>query len=226
MKKQPASLISLRTLLAAALTLPLASLTFAADPAKPTVVACVGDSITFGAGVEKREENHYPKVLGELLGKSFETKNFGRSGATLLKQGDLPYWKTKEFENASASNPDIVVIKLGTNDSKPQNWKHKDQFISDAKALVLHFRNLPSKPVVHVCLPVPVYETRWGINEPVVQSEVIPALKQVAQELHTPVIDLHTALADKPALFPDKIHPNAAGAKLIAEAVAAALRKP
>jgi lysophospholipase L1-like esterase len=59
-----------------------------------------------------------------------------------------------------------------------------------------------------------------------VQSEVIPALQQVAKELNTPVIDLHTALANKPALFPDKIHPNAAGAKLIAEAVAAALRKP
>lgn len=218
--------VALRTLLAAALTLPLAAITLAAESNTPTIVACVGDSITFGAGVEKRDENHYPKVLGELLGKPFETKNFGRSGATLLKQGDLPYWKTKEFENASASNPNIVVIKLGTNDSKPQNWKYKDQFISDAKALVLHFRNLPSKPVVHVCLPVPVYETRWGINEPVVQSEVIPALKQVARELNAPVIDLHSALSDKPALFPDKIHPNAAGAKLIAEAVAAALRKP
>jgi lysophospholipase L1-like esterase len=226
MTTQPLPSLSLRTLIAAALTLTLTGVAFAADPKKPTVIACVGDSITFGAGVEKREENNYPKVLGELLGKSFETKNFGRSGATLLKQGDLPYWKTKEFENASASNPDIVVIKLGTNDSKPQNWKHKDQFVSDAKALVLHFRNLPSKPVVHVCLPVPVYEARWGINEPVVQSEVIPALQQVAKELNTPVIDLHTALANKPTLFPDKIHPNAAGAKLIAEAVAEALRKP
>ena len=226
MPTQPLPSLSLRALIAAALTLTLTGVTFAADPKKPTVIACVGDSITFGAGVEKREENNYPKVLGELLGKSFETKNFGRSGATLLKQGDLPYWKTKEFENASASNPDIVVIKLGTNDSKPQNWQHKDQFVSDAKALVLHFRNLPSKPAVHVCLPVPVYETRWGINEPVVQSEVIPALQQVAKELNTPVIDLHTALANKPTLFPDKIHPNAAGAKLIAEAVAEALRKP
>jgi acyl-CoA thioesterase I len=226
MKSLPLSTYSLRSLLVAALTLPIAPMLLAAETAKQTIVACVGDSITFGAGVEKREENNYPKVLGELLGKSFETKNFGRSGATLLKQGDLPYWKTKEFENASASSPNIVIIKLGTNDSKPQNWMHKDEFISDAKALVLHFRNLPSKPVVHVCLPVPVYETRWGINEPVVQSEVIPALKQVAQELNAPTIDLHTALSDKPALFPDKIHPNAAGAKLIAETVAAALRKP
>ncbi len=215
-----------RSFLTLALSLSIAIPLQAAETKKSTLIACVGDSITFGAGVEKRDENHYPKVLGTLLGPTFETKNFGRSGATLLKQGDLPYWKTKEFQDASASNPDIVVIKLGTNDSKPQNWKHKDEFINDAKALVQHFRSLPSKPVVHVCLPVPVYETRWGINEPVVKSEVIPALTAVAKELNAPVIDLYTALSDKPALFPDKIHPNAAGAKLIAETVAAALRKP
>lgn len=196
----------------------------AADPAKPIRVACVGDSITFGAGVEQREKNNYPKVLGELLGEKYESRNFGRSGATLLKQGDLPYWKTKEFEGATAYQPDIVVIKLGTNDSKPQNWdKHKGEFGADARALVAHFQALPSKPKVFVCLPVPVYETKWGINEPVVKGEVIPILNEVAKEMKLPTIDLYTALTGKPLMFPDKIHPNAAGAKIIAETVAKAL---
>ena len=31
-------------------------------------VACVGDSITYGAGVANRGKNNYPKVLGGLLG--------------------------------------------------------------------------------------------------------------------------------------------------------------
>ena len=44
-------------------------------------VACVGDSITFGAGVEEREKNNYPKVHGGLLGDKYEVKNFGVSGA-------------------------------------------------------------------------------------------------------------------------------------------------
>ena len=35
-------------------------------------VACVGDSITFGAGVQNRGENNYPKVLGGILGDKFE----------------------------------------------------------------------------------------------------------------------------------------------------------
>lgn len=214
----------LRTFLPSLLASVLFAPVLSAADSKPIRVACVGDSITFGAGVEMRENNNYPKVLGELLGEKFETRNFGRSGATLLKQGDLPYWKTKEFESATAYAPDIMVIKLGTNDSKPQNWdKHKGEFGADARALVAHFQALPSKPKVFVCLPVPVYETKWGINEPVVKGEVIPILTEVAKEMKLPTIDLYTALTGKPLMFPDKIHPNAAGAKVIAETVAKAL---
>jgi len=83
-------------------------------------VACVGDSITFGAGVEDRDKNHYPAVLGGLLGTSFDVRNFGRSGATLSSSGDLPYRDTDEFKAATAFAPDVVVIKLGTNDTKPR----------------------------------------------------------------------------------------------------------
>ena len=209
------------SLLALAAFLP-ATLLCAAEA--PLRVACVGDSITHGAGVEQREKNHYPKVLGELLGANYEVKNFGRSGATLLKKGDLPYWKTGEFKGATDFAPQIVIIKLGTNDSKPQNWAHKAEFAADARALVEHFQSLPSKPKVYVCLPVPVYETKWGINETVVKGEVITTLQQVAKEMKLPSIDLYAALSGKAALFPDKIHPNAAGAKVIAETVAKALK--
>lgn len=209
-------------LFALALVLTLLAPLHAAE-GKPIRVACVGDSITYGAGVEPRELNNYPAVLGRLLGEKYEVKNFGLNGATLLKKGDLPYWKTQEFDRANAYQPDIVVIKLGTNDSKPQNWKHKEQFATDARALVEHFQALPSKPKVFVCLPVPVYQDKWGINEPVVKSEVIPTLQQVAKDMKLPTIDLYSALSGKEALFPDKIHPNAAGAKVLAETVAKVL---
>ena len=70
-------------------------------------VACVGDSITFGAGVENRDLNNYPAVLGKCLGQRFETRNFGVSGATLLKAGDHPYWKTKSFEEARSEEHNV-----------------------------------------------------------------------------------------------------------------------
>lgn len=187
-------------------------------------VACVGDSITWGAGVENREQNCYPAVLGKLLGPRFDTRNFGVNGATLLKKGDGPYWNTGAFKGATAFNPNVVIIKLGTNDSKPQNWKHKEDFANDLRAMLDHFAGLAAKPKIWVCLPVPVYEAKWGINEPVVKDEVLPLIRQVAKEKNTPVIDLHTALSDRPEFFPDKIHPNASGAALMAMSVNVALK--
>lgn len=195
----------------------------AEDYKHPVRVACVGDSITFGSQIEGRETNSYPAVLGQLLGSKFVVKNFGVSGATLLKKGDKPYWGLSALKKASEFGPDVVVLKLGTNDSKPQNWKHGDEFENDLRAMVEHFQQLPSKPRIWLCLPVPVYETRWGINNLVVQGQVIPRIEKVATEKGLPVIDLYTALLGQPLLFPDKVHPNAAGARLMAQTIYTAL---
>ncbi|KAB2673982.1 MAG: hypothetical protein DVB31_02805 [Verrucomicrobia bacterium] len=189
-------------------------------------VACVGDSITQGAGVENRETNNYPTVLGGMLGGTFEVRNFGRSGATLLKTGDLPYWTTDEFKAATAWTPDVVILKLGTNDTKPQNWKGRPAFEQDLVALLAHFQGLPHKPrtKVWVCVPVPVYETRWGINREVMDTGVVPSIMDVCQKHKVPVIDLNDALSGHPEMFPDKIHPNAAGARLMAMTIYQAIR--
>ena len=191
-----------------------------------TRIACVGDNITFGAGVADRTKNCYPVVLGRLLGKEFTVRNFGVNGATLLKKGDLPYWKLKAFKDATAFGPNIAIIKLGTNDTKPQNWnKAGPDFEDDLRALTAHFQKQPANPAIYLCLPVPVYQDRWGINEKTVIQGVIPVIKKVAKDKKLPVIDLHQALSAKPKMFPDKIHPNAAGAKLMAETIQAALNK-
>ena len=187
-------------------------------------VACVGDSITFGAGVENRETNCYPVVLGKLLGSRFEVRNFGVSGATLLRQGDLPYGKLGQFDDLTRFDPQAIILALGTNDSKPQNWKHGADFADDLRALLDHFAGLPSKPKIWVCLPPPVYETKWGINEAILSGEIIPRIRQVAQEKNVPTIDLHRALGDRPEYFPDHIHPNATGAGMMAMTVFTALK--
>src|SRR4051794_38047211 len=165
-------------------------------PAKKAVgdvvrVACVGDSITYGAVIADREHNAYPAQLAKLLGDRYEVRNFGVSGATLLKNGDKPYWKERAFEQAKDFQPDLVVIKLGTNDSKPQNWKHKDEFLADAKDLIAQFSGGPSHPKVFVCRPVPAYPGNWGIRDEVIRDEVIPRLDEAAKATQAEVIDLY-----------------------------------
>ena len=64
-------------------------------------IACVGDSITYGAAIRDRANHCYPKVLGDLLGKGYTVRNYGVNGATLLKNGDRPYWKLGAFKQAT-----------------------------------------------------------------------------------------------------------------------------
>ena len=190
----------------------------------PKRIACVGDSITFGAAIKDRVKNCYPAQLGRMLGEKFEVRNFGVNGATLLKKGDKPYWKLKAYANARDFQPEIVVVKLGTNDSKPHNWKHKEEYVADYVELIESFRKLASKPTVWVCYPVPAYPGRWGITDKVMKEEVMPRLDEVAKKSGCKVIDLYSALSDKKEMFPDLVHPNAKGATLIAEAVSSAIK--
>jgi len=201
----------------------LFALAACAQAADKIRVACVGNSITFGAGVENRDKNSYPVKLGGLLGDEYEVHNFGVSGATLLKKGDRPYWNESAFKNATDLAPNIVIIKLGTNDTKPQNWKSSADYPADLSAMIDHFAQLASKPKVYVCLPVPVHRDLFGIRGSVLNDELLPMLKEVTQRKEVPVIDLYSALLEVPEHFPDGVHPNAAGAELMAKAVHKAL---
>lgn len=186
----------------------------------PTRVACVGDSIT--VGVASREP--YPKQLQALLGPQWQVENFGTSGRTLLKKGDHPYWREHTFIAAHAFQPNVVIIMLGTNDTKPQNWVHHDEFAADYKELVETFKSLPSHPRIFLCRPCPVFNGgKWGINEPDIQLE-IPLIDQVAKEEGAGIIDMHAALDGHPEVSPrDGVHPDADGDALMARAAAAAL---
>ena len=193
--------------------------------AQKTKVACVGDSITYGSTIEDREKFSYPAQLQNLLGEKFEVKNFGVSGTTLLSRGDSPYVKTKEYVAAQAYKPEVVVINLGTNDSKPQNWKHKKHFKKDYQNMINAFKNLPTKPRVYVCLPTPAFPERWGIRDSIIKEETIPMLKELAFEMNLPMIDFYTPLVGKADHFPDKVHPNKIGAAVLARRVSGEIKK-
>lgn len=179
-------------------------------------IACIGNSITYGYGVADREHNVYPAQLQTMLGANYEVTNYGVSGTTLLKKGNLPYWKTNQYQQALSSNPDIVTIKLGTNDSKLINRPYLNEFVDDYKDFIKSFTQLPSHPRVILLLPVPsFYPDTNQIWEPVIENRIIPAIQQAAFDLGIEVINLH-AIVDKPEYFSDKIHPNKDGQTIIA----------
>ncbi|MDN5201300.1 GDSL-type esterase/lipase family protein [Fulvivirgaceae bacterium BMA10] len=186
-------------------------------------VACVGNSITFGHGIENREKNAYPAQLQKILGNEYIVQNFGVSGRTMLKKGDFPYWEENEFEEAQSFEPDIVIIKLGTNDAKPHNWELRDNFLKDYESMINVFKNLPSKPKIWVCLPAPVFSDESNIRDFVILNGIGPSIREVAGEYNIPVIDFYRIFEGKGDLFPDTIHPNKAGAKIMAETIAKAI---
>ena len=189
-------------------------------PRKDAVrVACIGNSITFGAGIRNRSRDSYPSVLARMLGDSYWVKNFGVSARTMLNKGDHPYMNEPAYKNALAFNPNIVVIKLGTNDSKSFNWKYKADFMKDAQTMIDAFKGLPSQPKIYLCYPSKAYLTGDGINDDIISKEIIPMIKKLAKKNDLSVIDLHTAMVGMPELFPDRIHPNEKGAQVMAKAV-------
>jgi lysophospholipase L1-like esterase len=195
--------------------------TAAAPSSSPIRVACVGDSITYGSRAQPKDA--YPAQLQRLLGAGYAVKNFGLSGRTLLKKGDHSYWKEKALQDAQAFQPNIVIIMLGTNDTKKQNWVHIDEFTADYKDLIETFKKLPSAPKIYICRPNPVYGAgNYGITEANLEQE-IPLIDKIAADEGVGLIDMHAALAGHPEDEPDMVHPNAKGYLIMAQTVAAAL---
>ncbi len=180
-------------------------------------LACIGDSITQGVGAAGGQS--WPDQIRKMLGDKWEVKNFGVSATTLLNSGDRPYQKEGAFKNAKAFVPDVVVIMLGTNDTKPQNWAHKDDFVADYQDMIKQFAELPSKPRIFICYPPYIAGNgNFDIGEANTKAE-FPFVDAVAKATKAGVIDVHGALDGKDALIPDKVHPNTEGAGEIAKAV-------
>jgi len=184
-----------------------------------TRIVCVGDSITEGAGLANHNYTAYPAVLGRILGDSYAVLNSGRSATTLSLKGDFPYRTCKEFTNTFVFKPDIIIIALGTNDTKPYNW-NAENFEHDYRALIDTFKTMDTNPDIILCIPVPVFKTTWAINDSTLTNGVIPVIEKLAAEYKLPLIDLYAGLKSDGALFPDNIHPDANGAEKIAQLVA------
>jgi acetyl esterase/lipase len=212
-------------------------------------VACIGNSITDGHGIDMATAYGYPAMLQKKLGADYWVKNFGVSARTMLNKGDYPYMNEQAWRDALAFNPDIVVIKLGTNDSKPENWQYNAEFKQDLEQMIFSLRpdlaeiaKLPAKkakkalaalaksptatkPQIFLCTPIPAFKSTWNINDSVIVNGIIPIQQEIAQKYGFKVIDLHTLFAgDGDKMLDDGIHPDGKGAARMADIIAEALK--
>ncbi len=193
---------------------------FPVSAAIPIRVACIGNSITYGARITDRDTDSYPAVLGSLLGEAYQVENFGLSGRTLSRDTGRPYVLEPRYQEALAYRPDIVVIKLGTNDAQPRYQTGRESVRSTLNELIDSFLTVNPDARVYLCLPVPVFGSNdYTIDPEQVADPICQWITEVARQRELPLIDLYTALSGQEAHFPDRVHPNEAGARLIAEEV-------
>lgn len=192
---------------------------------QPIKVACVGNSVTYGMGIEDPTER-YPAQLQVMLGEKYDVQNFGHSGATLLKNSYRPYWNLPEFEAALDFQADIVIIHLGLNDTDPRAWpKYRDEFVRDYSNLIDTFKYVNPNAVVKICRMTPIFtgHTRYESSTREWYWQVQNAIEIIAEVNNVEIIDLSSPLHKRPDLFPDNLHPTGEGAGLIAKAVYGAI---
>lgn len=187
-------------------------------------VACIGDSVTEGLGLADPQTESYPSVLQRMLSDGYEVRNFGHSGATLLKAGHKPYDKTPEFADMMAFPADIAVIHLGLNDTDPRNFPFfRDQFRQDYVWLIDQVRGLNPNVEIYICSMTPIFtgHSRYTSSTQAWHSLLQKEIAQVAKARKVHFIDLYGAFAHRPDLITDHptLHPNKAGAELLAKTV-------
>lgn len=189
-------------------------------------VACIGDSVTYGYGIEDRESNSYPAQLSSLLGSLYEVRNFGHNGATLLRRGHRPYNGLPEYAQALEFRPDIAVIHLGLNDTDPRDWPNwAEDFIPDYRALIDDFRRVNPDVKIWICKLSPIFHGHFrflsGTRD--WHTEIQKRIELIGATSGAGMIDLYSPLVTRPDLFADNLHPDTEGAGIIAKTVYGAL---
>lgn len=186
-------------------------------------IAAIGDSNTYGAGVLLlgRHRRSYPAQLGRILGERHQVLNYGVNRCTLQQEGDWP-WDATPFADASLrARPDVVLIMLGSNDARGDNW-NAERYESELTDFVERYRAHGAE--VHLLTPPVAFANRGGVSARLIEEEVVPIVRRVADALGVDLIDVFDATARAITSHPDGIHLDARASLLVAETVADALR--
>lgn len=182
-------------------------------------VSCIGNSVTYGTGVQDPVNDSYPSQLQNLLGPRYEAGRFGKPGARLMRQTSLPYFDQKEFRQAMDFHGDIAIIHLGLNDTDPGAWpNHRDHFVRDYCDLVDSIRK--SNPACRIILaqltPIGDRHHRFLSGTRDWHAKIQQEIARVAQVKGCELMSFFDSLHCRPDVFPDALHPNKEGYGIMA----------
>jgi len=182
-------------------------------------IACVGDSLTFGYGAETID---YPSALQQLLGDGYQVGNFGVNGACIA--GDLPYHSLSVYRTSAEFRPDVVLMMLGSNDAKPDNWNETD-FVNGFAELIRYYQHLESNPSVYLLTSPSADKKNDWISCAILTEIIVPMQKRIAEAYNCRLIDLHKATADVPnCYYCDGVHFSDEGYSYLAKVIAESLQ--
>lgn len=188
-------------------------------------IAAVGDSNTYGAGalLRGRYRHSYPAQLERILGDGYQVLNYGVNRCTLQQEGDWPYDATPQATASLQAGADIVLIMLGSNDARGDNW-NAERYRSQLVAFVERYRTRGA--TVFLLTPPVAFPNRRGVHERIIADEVAPIVRAVASTLGVDLIDVFDVTSQSVTRHPDGIHLDVRASALVAEAVADAIRMP
>lgn len=186
-------------------------------------IACAGDSTTYGHGITGWPENNYPTVLQKLLGDGYHVNNYGVSSFAVQTDADRSYRTLPHYEESLTYDADYVVFMMGSNDSKPGNWKGAEAFKADLLTLLDSYGDAQ---ILLCTLPAAFFlegQTEGVTNhdiQPLIVAEIAEITREVAAERGYTLIDIHALTAQHPEWFEkDGVHPSNEGAAAIAQEV-------
>lgn len=185
-------------------------------------VATVGDSLTYGYGLENRERDAYPSILAEKLGHHYQVSNFGLSGRSLQSTSDYPYLQEKNTQLSLESEADIVIIMIGSNDSRSPYW-NKERFIKEYGEMVDRYLKMPSQPDVYLLVPPYVPTSRFGLNNDIVRTELQEIIPRIAEERGLEWINFYPLTERHLEYYSDGLHLTPLGNQLVADRVYTAI---
>jgi acyl-CoA thioesterase-1 len=172
-------------------------------PGRPTIVA-LGDSLTSGHGIGASRA--FPAVLQHRLderGYGYRVVNAGVSGDTSARA-------VSRLDAALDGNVRVLIVALGANDGlrglPVESLRHNLEAIierAQAQGVVVLLCGMEALPV-----------HGWGYS--VAFHQVYVGL---AQRYHVPLVPfmMLDVLADPSLMQPDHVHPNAEGARVMAD---------